>query len=147
MTETTWIDIGLVSALFVGVCALLLSVVAIVSLRQRNRLDDMTIQRLQQELATLGAGAVGLGKRLLALEQQLREVERQRSAPVKAAEPVSSAPVAPAAPAFSEGAAVSDAARLLAMGIDAGEVARRCGLSRAEVSLMELMNAHNKASV
>lgn len=160
---TAWLDAGLVeaglvAALFISVCGLLVAVVAILSLRRQAGIAAVQIARLEQELALLNSGAVGLGKRLLALEQNVRQTQRQPTQPQpqyqpepqpqyqpQYHQPQPEPPTPPApAPVYAEGSSYSDATRLLSMGLDADEVARRCGLSRSEVALMQLMAAQGK---
>jgi hypothetical protein len=155
---TAWLDAGLVeaglvAALFISVCGLLVAVVAIVSLRRQAGIAAVQIARLEQELALLNSGAVGLGKRLLALEQNVRQTQRQptqpqpqyQPEPQPQYQPQPEPPTPPApVPVYAEGSSYSDATRLLSMGLDADEVARRCGLSRSEVALMQLMAAQGK---
>jgi hypothetical protein len=176
--EAGLLEVGLVAALFISVCGLLVAVVAIVSLRRQARFAAVQILRLEQELALLNSGAVGLGKRLLALEQNVRQTQRQptQSQPEYQPQPQPSqsqpqfqlqpefqhqpqtppqprfqpepappaAPIPAAMPVYAEGSSYSDATRLLSMGLEVDEVARRCGLSRSEVALMQLMAAQGK---
>lgn len=108
-----------------GTLALLLSLWALRSSRRAGVELSRQCARLERELASVNSAAIGMGQRLIALEKRLAKAE----------------PGAGAFPMDNSGAdfPYSQANHLLEQGLDVEEVARRCGLSRAEVSLLGAM--------
>jgi len=122
LTTTEW---GFVICLGVSLMALLLAVLSLRQIRRQAFATEKMLQRLMREVAASSSGAVGMGQRLLAMEKRLQE------APSKAA----------TQDYYQDDdfQSYSQAAQLFKMGLDVDEVARRCGLSRAEASLLEVM--------
>lgn len=116
--QTVW----MVAAVALLVVAVLALVALMTSLRlgrdQRERCAE-----LERELAQLKTGMVNMGQRLLAMEKR-------------------SLSVASSTPA-TESRPYNEANQLLAAGVDLDEVASRCGLSRAEASLLEALRKRN----
>jgi hypothetical protein len=83
-----------------------------------------------RDLAASNSGSVGMGQRLMAMEKRLQSGP-QKSEKIDYYNDEEFQPY-------------SQAAQLFKMGIECDEVARRCGLSRAEASLLEMMqkNSH-----
>lgn len=127
-----------VVALLAALVGLYLQNRSAVALKKRS-------SQLEHDLQMLSGSAIGLGKRLVSIEHQLKT--QQTVVPEVAPTP----PVAPAAPINTHnlsdngGAGYAEAVRLLDSGLAADEVARRCGLSKSEVSLMQLMSGHQSA--
>ncbi|UZJ45252.1 DUF2802 domain-containing protein [Marinimicrobium sp. C6131] len=102
--------------------------VALVALRASHRqLDQVrsSHRRLESELAVANSAAIGMGNRLIAMERRLAQ----------------------GAGGASEASSEQDfpyteANQLFRMGGSVEEVARRCGLSRAEASLLQAMQEH-----
>ena len=124
------LEIGLIVSLLVGVAVLgvVALVVGLKSLRiaraqQAN--TELLIQKLTRDLALSNSGSVGMGQRLLAMEKRLQEPQKDdKKIDYYNDEDFQS---------------YSQAAQLFKLGLDAEEVARRCGLSRAEASLIQMM--------
>lgn len=116
--QTLWI---------IAACALLLvAMVAIAALLKSLRLGRDLRKRcadLEQELAQLKTGMVNMGQRLLAMEKRTLPVASNASA--------------------KESRPYNEANQLLAAGVGLDEVASRCGLSRAEASLLEALRKRN----
>ncbi len=122
LTTTEW---GLVVCLGVGILALLLALLSLRQVHRQAAATEKMLQRLAREVAASSSGSVGMGQRLIAMEKRLQQ-----------------APQKPAAQDYyqdDEFQSYSQAAQLFKMGLDVDEVARRCGLSRAEASLLEVM--------
>jgi hypothetical protein len=122
-----WLEAGVVVSLGIGIIAFILAVFALINARRQLQQSQQLLAQVKRDLALANSGSVGMGQRLLAMEKRLRE------APVKpsAAEPDYGDD--------EEFQAYTQAAQLFKLGFDSEEVARRCGLSRAEASLMEMM--------
>lgn len=124
------LELGVVASLILSTVALVTGVVALS--RARRQLSDANTlaQRVARDLALATGGAVGMGQRLLAMEKRLKDAPASK-------------------PKIDyhndeEFQPYAQAAQLFQLGLDAEEVARRCGLSRAEVSLMEMMQKANR---
>lgn len=134
MNSEQWLDMALIGSVVVSWAAVALSLFCIRRQRHQAMLTRKLYERLEHDLQLTNSGSIGMGKRLVAMEKALQKNARQE-APEPKAEPQSQ-------PAYSApvDASYNDAARLLDAGVDTDEVARRCGLSRAEASLMQLMH-------
>lgn len=118
-------EIGLIASFLVGVVALVFAIKAIKLARAQQENTERLIQKLTRDLAMSNTGSIGMGQRLLAMEKRLQE-------PQKADQKIDYYNDDDFQP-------YSQAAQLFKMGLDAEEVARRCGLSRAEASLIQMM--------
>ena len=124
------LEIWLLVSTIVGCLALILALIALRQLGLQARVTEKLLQRVMRDIATSNSGSVGMGQRLIAMEKRLE------SQP-KTAEKIDYYK-------DEEFQPYSQAAQLFKMGIECDEVARRCGLSRAEASLLEMMqrNSH-----
>jgi len=123
--QLTPLEIGLVITLFISIVALIIAIKSISVARSQQDHTEKLIQKLTRELAVSNSGSVGMGQRLLAMEKRLQE-EPAKSEKIDYYNDDDFQPY-------------SQAAQLFKMGLDAEEVARRCGLSRAEASLIQMM--------
>lgn len=167
MSNNVWMDFALAGSIGISWMALALAFVCYARLRKQSLLTQKLYQRLDHNLQVTSNGSIGMGRRLIALEKQLQQVEANEAAllasqqpkttnqPEVVSEPELSGDDELAVPAaVSRGAALvqglapdlADAARLLSAGLATDEVARRCGISRAEASLMQLMHAQVKGA-
>jgi anti-sigma factor ChrR (cupin superfamily) len=108
--------------------------VALVALSRVNRQaadTEKLIQRLTREVAASSSGSVGMGQRLLAMEKRLQASAEKKPEKIDYYNDDEFQPY-------------SQAAQMFKMGMDAEEVARRCGLSRAEASLLEMMQRSSR---
>lgn len=122
------LEVGLLVSLLCSLIALVIAIKGLSVARQQQVQTEKILARLSSEIALATTGAVNMGQRLIAIEKRLY------------AEPV----IAPAAPKSAETddeefEPYSQAAELFKAGLGCDEVARRCGLSRAEVSLIQMM--------
>ena len=129
LSENPVVDLVLLLAVTASLVSMVVALACYLRLRKQAGLTARLFQRLEHELQMSNTGAIGMGKRLMALESQLQSAEA--SSPAAAIAPVS-------APASID-SGLSDAASLLKAGLQPEEVARRCGISLAEASLMQLM--------
>ena len=123
-----WLAVGL--SVVVSLLALWLAALSFrASHRQLDRMRHSQ-KRLESELAVSNSAAIGMGNRLLAMEKR---VTAHREAGGGSAASDGELPY-------------TEASQLFQMGHDAEEVARRCGLSRAEASLLQTMQEHNPST-
>jgi Protein of unknown function (DUF2802) len=119
------LEMGLIVSLTLSIVALVIAIKSMVSARQQQSQTEKLFQRLSKELALANSGSVGMGQRLLSMEKRLQ-----------------SAPSSTHKIDYyndEDFQPYSQAAQLFKLGLDSEEVARRCGLSRAEASLIEMM--------
>lgn len=122
----TPLEIGLIASLLVGVVALFVAFKSLKIARAQQENTEKLIQKLTRDLAVSNSGSVGMGQRLLAMEKRLQEEPQKSDQKIDYYNDEDFQPY-------------SQAAQLFKMGLDAEEVARRCGLSRAEASLIQMM--------
>ncbi len=99
----------------------LLAVMVAVGARAKASHTEQALAKLGKELAGLRTGAVGMGQRIIAMEKS--QSDRQSSPEAD------SANLRP----------YTEATHLLSLGLGKDEVASRCGLSRAEASLLDAL--------
>jgi len=126
----TTLEIGLLISLLLSLMAFVLAFYSLKQSRAQALEIEKTLQKVMRELAVSNSGSVGMGQRLMAMEKRLQSGP-QKSEKIDYYQDEEFQPY-------------SQAAQLFKMGIDCDEVARRCGLSRAEASLLEMMqkNSH-----
>lgn len=127
----TLLEIGLVASLVISVLALAIALIALKQMGRQARETERIIQRLTREVAASSSGSVGMGQRLLAMEKRLQATADKKAEKIDYYND-------------DEFQAYSQAAQMFKMGMDAEEVARRCGLSRAEASLLEMMQKSSR---
>jgi hypothetical protein len=121
----TPIEIALIASLALSLLALFIAVISLKSSRKQAVNNEKLLQKLMRDLAASNSGSVGMGQRLIAMEKRLQNTQKQ-SEKIDIYNDDEFQPY-------------SQAAQMFQMGLDAEEVARRCGLSRAEASLLEVM--------
>ncbi|WP_341939264.1 DUF2802 domain-containing protein [Marinimicrobium sp. C2-29] len=120
-----WIHLALAGCALLSVLALAISLVALrASHRQVDQLKS-SHRRLESELAVVNSAAIGMGNRLLSMEKRVQQGGG-----------LSDSAAGPSDQPYTE------ANQLFRMGMDVEEVSRRCGLSRAEASLLQAMQEH-----
>jgi len=124
----TPLEIGLIASLLVSVVALIVAFKSLRVARAQQANTEKLIQKLARDLAMSNSGSVGMGQRLLAMEKRLQEPQT----PDQKIDYYNDEDFQP----------YSQAAQLFKLGLDAEEVARRCGLSRAEASLIQMMQSN-----
>ena len=124
----TPLEIGLAVCLLISVAALLVALKSLKVANAQQAQTEQAFQKFARDLAMSNSGSVGMGQRLLAMEKRLQE-------PQKADKKIDYYNDEDFQP-------YSQAAQLFKLGLDAEEVARRCGLSRAEASLIQMMQSN-----
>jgi hypothetical protein len=127
----TPLEIGLLVSLLTSVVALIVAFKSLRVARAQQANTEKLIQKLTRDLAMSNSGSVGMGQRLLAMEKRLQEPQT----PDQKIDYYNDEDFQP----------YSQAAQLFKLGLDAEEVARRCGLSRAEASLIQMMQSNADA--
>ncbi|HEY0891645.1 MAG TPA: DUF2802 domain-containing protein [Cellvibrio sp.] len=122
----TVLEIGLSASAIVSVIALVIAVLSLKHVRRQADANEKLIQKLMREVAASSSGSVGMGQRLLAMEKRLQANATKQPEKIDYYNDDEFQPY-------------SQAAQMFKMGMDCDEVARRCGLSRAEASLLEMM--------
>lgn len=122
----TVLEIGLSASAILSVIALVIAVLSLKHVRRQADANEKLIQKLMREVAASSSGSVGMGQRLLAMEKRLQANAAKQSEKIDYYNDDEFQPY-------------SQAAQMFKMGMDCDEVARRCGLSRAEASLLEMM--------
>src|SRR5690606_14077576 len=126
----TLVEIGLLSSLAISLIALVFSFISLRRVRQQNSETEKLIHKLMRDIAASSNGSVGMGQRLLAMEKRLQSDTKK--------------PEKIDYYNDDEFQPYSQAAQMFKMGMDCDEVARRCGLSRAEASLLEMMQKSSR---
>ncbi len=124
-TALTRLEIGLIVSLFLSVVALGIALKSLLRTHGQDSQMEKLYQRLARELSVSSSGTVGMGQRLLSIEKRLQ-----------------TSPQTPQKIDYykdDDFQPYSQAAQLFKLGLDSEEVARRCGLSRAEASLIQMM--------
>lgn len=127
----TVFEIGLILCLAISAFALVIALFTFKRLRTQALDTEKLIQRLTREVAASSSGSVGMGQRLLAMEKRLQSAGDKKPEKIDYYNDDEFQPY-------------SQAAQMFRMGMDAEEVARRCGLSRAEASLLEMMQKSSR---
>jgi len=125
----------------VSVLAMVVAVACVSRMRKQAALTQALYKRLDHNLQISNASSVVMGKRIVALEKRLKLSVEKGEAASEVSQPQAAVKVAVI------DAELKDAASLLSAGLEPEEVARRCGISRAEASLLKMMHsqAHQAA--
>lgn len=124
-------EIGLIVCAAVSVLALVVASISLQRVRRQAGENEKLIQKLMREVAASSSGSVGMGQRLLAMEKRLQTSATKQPEKIDYYNDDEFQPY-------------SQAAQMFKMGMDCDEVARRCGLSRAEASLLEMMQKSSR---
>ncbi len=129
-------DMVLIGSVVISWIAVAASLYAMLRVRRQASLTEKLYRRLNHDLQVANSGSVGMGKRLLSVERSLQDTSRKQEALEQSRRKTPKTDL--------DEVPYAQANLLLNAGLSAEDVARRCGLSRAEASLMELMQ--NQAS-
>jgi len=127
----TLLEIGLLVCAGISGLALIIALHSLQRVRQQAGENEKLVQKLMREVAASSSGSVGMGQRLLAMEKRLQADASKQSEKIDYYNDDEFQPY-------------SQAAQMFKMGMDCDEVARRCGLSRAEASLLEMMQKSSR---
>jgi hypothetical protein len=119
------LEIGLIISLLLSVVGLAVSLKSLANTRLQGVQTEKLIQRLTRELSVSASGSVGMGQRLLTMEKRLQNTPPTNQKIDYGTD--------------EDFQPYAQAAQLFKLGLDSEEVARRCGLSRAEASLIQMM--------
>lgn len=122
----TFLEMGLLACAAVSVAVLVIAILSLQRVRQQAGENEKLIQKLMRDVAASSSGSVGMGQRLLAMEKRLQASANKKPEKIDYYNDDEFQPY-------------SQAAQMFKLGMDCDEVARRCGLSRAEASLLEMM--------
>lgn len=119
--------ITLCFALLVAVA--LCATTAILKLKSKFKAQALRLRQLEKEFAMLSSGSVGMGQRLIHLQNKIETVAHQTNERSDS----------------ESNLAYARALRLLDTGADDSVIAANCGLSKSEIKLMQMVN-HQKHS-
>jgi hypothetical protein len=126
----TLVEIGLLTSLVISLIALVFSFISLQRVRKQNGETEKLTHKLMRDIAASSSGSVGMGQRLLAMEKRLQSDTKK--------------PEKIDYYNDDEFQPYSQAAQMFKMGMSCDEVALRCGLSRAEASLLEMMQKSSR---
>lgn len=127
------VEAGLILSLVLSLAALAVALYSLIHLRRQAESAEKLYQRMLRDISIANTGSVGMGRRLLAMEKRLQDEAQKPAQPAQSDYP-----------SDEEFQPYAEAAQLFKMGLGSEEVARRCGLSRAEASLMEMMQKSSR---
>ena len=134
MSDNMWLLVILSVVLIVSFVSSVITYICFSRLRKQALLTTELYRQLEHNLKLLSSSTIGMGKKIVALEKELPEVHSQVDL-----DDESHCQPNPAKSAVTD-TNMNDAIMLLNAGVEPEEVARRCGISKAEVSLMKLMH-------
>jgi uncharacterized protein YoxC len=120
-------SILLIVSLSMSAVALVIAVISLLYVRKQKKDNQTLLRHMMRELSASSNGAVGMGQRLLAMEKKLESNVTANRQKMDYQNDDTFKPY-------------SEAIQLLKMGVSTEEVSTRCGLSRAETSLLEMMH-------
>lgn len=124
-----WLALGGMGFLSVG--AILGSYYTFRCLKHHVKLTSGMLRKMNHDMNVINSGSIGVGQRLIEVEKKLNiAVERQQE--LQSYE-IGYAPYA-------------QAAKLMDMGAGIVDLVQKCGISKAEAELIELMHRQMKAS-
>ncbi len=144
-------DMVVLASVLISWVAVLVALVCLIKMKRQARNTLALFQRLNQDLQVASSSAVGMGKRIISVERQL--AGKPQTVPISEVvnlplEEVKQPERKPEPVPVPEPKSPFDQANdLLRDGMDVLEVARRCGLSKSEASLMAMMQNRPSSAV
>ena len=135
-------DWALIGSVVISWVAVALALYVLVRIRRQAAVTEKLYRRLSHDMQVANSGSLGMGKRLLSLERSLNDSLRKQELLETKSEQAAQATVTEL-----DEVPYAQASLLLSAGLEADDVAKRCGLSRAEASLMALMESHKQSGV
>jgi len=132
-------DLALIGSVAISWIAVSAALYAMFRVRRQAALTEKLYRRLSHDMQVANSGSMGMGKRLLSLERSLLDTSRKQELMETKAEQTAVTEL--------DEVPYAQASLLLNAGLDADDVAKRCGLSRAEASLMALMQTHQQTNI
>jgi hypothetical protein len=123
VVEIPWI-LGLAACIGVSLVSFLTSL----WLARKLHLTQLELQKNAQQVHTLVLGTQGMGRRILALEEKIQQLQQRQEDSMD-----------------SDVSVYQQAKQLFAKGADASTVASNCGLSNSEAKLMALVQNQLKS--
>lgn len=120
--------------LFSSVFLLLVTTVVLIRMTRKLSKEHQQIKLIKEDLKAFSVAAIGVGKRVLLLERQQRQLKQNPATPEKIVTYVE-----PANQTYDE------AAHMARQGKNVESIMHRCGLSHSEAELIFLMNRLDKA--
>ncbi|MDX1490453.1 MAG: DUF2802 domain-containing protein [Pseudohongiellaceae bacterium] len=120
---------GAATAIALMAMALIYSLRVIRGLRLAHIRTEAELKSLRNDITAVGRGAIGVGKRVQALQNRLQTTERRQ-------EDMEQKDMGKVA--------FTHASKLAQMGAPTGELVSTCGLSQAEADLISLMQVRSK---
>lgn len=126
----TIVETGLLLSVVISCVSMVIAFISLKRVQQQAQTTEKLLQKVMRDIAASTSGSVGMGQRLIAMEKRLQTQDKKADKIDYYND--------------EEFQPYSQAAQLFKMGIDCDEVARRCGLSRAEASLLEMMQKNTR---
>lgn len=148
-----WVDFALLGSALISWVAVAMALFCLLKVRRQASITERLYKRLNHDLQLANSGSIGMGRRLVAMERKLHSTSDQLRFTNNELQSTSDRLRTTAArqeQLENQGEdfqSYNRAAELLSSGVAAEDVAKRCGLSRAEASLMQLMHSHVQGAV
>lgn len=151
MIPTILADIINTNTLIVSIASLACLFSVYVLFRSQSKVVDLQKQmiKLQHDLRVAHGSAIGMGQQLIHLEKQVQQQKQHAGSPTRTEEKRFPSQVTPAKPSIVkshdmvEESSYDRARQSLAKGMALSDVAEECGLSHAEVSLLQSLSKHS----
>jgi len=130
MMTIPWNLVADIAAISIGVIGLGYAMYVSQQLREFKRAQMKRLHDLDAQLQAVGQGSIGMGKRVLLLEDSIKQVgvrlqEQERNSPDRIP--------------------YNEASRLMEMGASIDDIVSACGISRAEAELVSVLRKQKEA--
>jgi hypothetical protein len=125
--------------LLIGICGVLLLNLLVITrhsrrlrqMQQQQQHNDEAVAQMRRDLGALCSGAVGVGKRLVFIENKIRhQEERQDQLELRS----------------TSDSAYQQAVRMVQQGAGLDEVLKSCAISRGEAELIVMLHRYDRAN-